>query len=199
MGLLNPYLEFYRAMPPACRRDLSMPVSAAELLSPEWLKLKAAIAGHFAWAVPTEYAIQTVSKYSTRVVEIGAGSGYWAWMMRQAGIAVAAFDAGCFAFTWDEVARGDERAVLFYPDHTLFLCWPPWNSDMAYNALAWHRGDYVVYVGEWMGGCANRRFFTLLASAFEAIDLVNIPQWCNRDDRLMIFKRRNPSARSSPW
>jgi hypothetical protein len=194
MGLLNPYLEFYRAMPPAFRRDLSMPVSAAELLSPEWLKLKAAIAGHFAWAVPTEDAIQTVSRYSTSVVEIGAGRGYWAWMMRQAGIAVAAFDAGSFPFTWDKVVRGDERAVLFYPDHTLFLCWPPWNSDMAYNALAWHRGDYVVYVGEWMGGCANQRFFTLLASTFEAIDLANIPQWCNRDDRLVIFKRRNPSA-----
>lgn len=116
----------------------------------------------------------------------------------QAGIAVAAFDAGCFPFTWDEVGRADERAVLFYPDHTLFLCWPPWNSDMAYNALAWHRGDYVVYVGEWMGGCANRRFFTLLASTFEVIDVVNIPQWCNRDDRLMIFKRRNPSAQPPP-
>jgi hypothetical protein len=193
MGLLNPYLEFYRAMPPAYRRDRSMQVSATELLSPEWLKLKAAIAAHFAWAVPTEHAIQTVSKYATRVVEIGAGTGYWAWMMRQAGIAVTAFDAGCFPFTWDEVGRGDERAVLFYPDHTLFLCWPPWNSDMAYNALAWHRGDYVVYVGEWMGGCANRRFFALLASTFEAIDLVDIPQWCNRDDRLMIFKRRNPA------
>src|SRR5882724_7117397 len=102
MGLLNPYLEFYHAMPSAYRRDLSMPLSAAESLSPDWLKLKAAIAGHFAWAVPTEDAIQTVSKYSTRVVEIGAGSGYWAWTMRQAGIAVVAFDAGSSSFTWDQ-------------------------------------------------------------------------------------------------
>jgi hypothetical protein len=194
MGLLNPYLEFYRAMPPACRRDPSVPVSAAELLSPEWLRLKAAIAGHFAWAVPTEEAILAVSKYSARVVEIGAGSGYWAWMMRQAGIAVAAFDTASPSFTWDQVARCDERAVLLYPDHTLFLCWPPWNSDMAYNALAWHQGDYLVYVGEWMGGSANPRFFALLASTFEAIDVVAIPQWYNRDDRLVIFRRRNPPA-----
>jgi hypothetical protein len=194
MGLLNPYLEFYRAMPPAYRRDPSVPVSAAELLSPEWLRLKAAIAGHFAWAVPTEQAILAVLKYSARVVEIGAGSGYWAWMMRQAGITVAAFDTGSPSFTWDQVARCDERAVLFHPDHTLFLCWPPWNSDMAYNALAWHQGDYLVYVGEWMGGSANPRFFALLASTFEAVDVVELPQWYNRDDRLMIFRRRNPSA-----
>lgn len=190
MGLLNPYLEFYRAMPAAYRRDPSVPISAAELLSPEWLALKAAIAGHFAWAVPTEEAVLTILKYSAKVVEIGAGSGYWAWMMRQAGIAVVAFDTSHAPFHWDKVAQGDERAVLFYPDHTLFLCWPPWNSDMAYNALTCHRGDYLVYVGEWMGGSANPRFFAALASIYEAIDVVNLPQWYNRDDRLMIFRRR---------
>lgn len=190
MGLINPYLEFYRAMPAACRRDPSVPISAAELLSPQWLNLKAAIAGHFAWAVPTEQAVRTILKYSARVVEIGAGSGYWAWMMRQAGIKVVAFDANHAPFTWTELAQGDERAALFYPDHALFLCWPPWNSDMACNALTCHRGDYLVYAGEWMGGSANPRFFALLASTYDAVDVVNLPQWYNRDDRLMIFRRR---------
>lgn len=190
MGLINPYLEFYRAMPTACRRDPSVPVSAAELLSPQWLHLKAAIAGHFAWAVPTEQAVRTVLKYSARVVEIGAGSGFWAWMMRQAGIEVVAFDTNQAPFKWSEVALGDERAVLSCPDHALFLCWPPWNSDMACNALTGHCGDYLVYVGEWMGGCANPRFFALLSLTYDAIDVVDLPQWYNRDDRLMIFRRK---------
>jgi hypothetical protein len=198
MGFFNPYLDFFRTLPPAYRRDPSVPISSAELLLPEWLALKAAIAGHFAWAVPTEEAIRAVVKYSTSVVEIGAGSGYWAWMMRQAGITVAAFDTGSPRFTWGTVAQGDERAVLFYPERTLFLCWPPWNSNMACNALAWHQGEYLVFVGEWMGGCANPRFFALLAAMFEPVDLIDIPQWYNRDDRLMIFRRRNPSARTLP-
>ena len=64
-------------MPAAWRRDPSVPISAAELLAPQWLHLKATIAGHFAWAVPTEQAVRTILKYSARVVEIGAGSGYW--------------------------------------------------------------------------------------------------------------------------
>lgn len=191
MGLLNPYLEFFSAMPQAYRRDPSVPPSSAEILSPEWLKFKIAIAGHFAWAVPTEEAVRAVSKYSTRVVEIGAGSGYWAWMMRQAGITVAAFDAEPPAFTWDKVAQGDERAILSSPDHMLFLCWPPWNSDMACNALTGYRGDYLAYVGEWMAGCANPRFFAQLVSTFDAVEQVNIPQWYNRDDRLLIFRRRS--------
>jgi hypothetical protein len=196
MRLLNPYLEFFLAMPSAFQRDPLVPVSAAELLSPEWLKLKAAIAGHFAWAVPTEEAIRVVLKYATNMVEIGAGSGYWAWMMRQVGIAVAAFDAAPPPFTWSKVDQCDERAVSYYPYHTLFVCWPPWNSDMAYNALACYQGNHFVYVGEWMGGSANPRFFGQLATMFELIDVVDIPPWQNRDDRLMIFRRLISSAQS---
>lgn len=194
MRLSNPYLEFYRAMPAACQRDPSLPVSAAELLAPQWLQLKAAIAGHFAWAVPTEQAVLTILKYARKVVEIGAGSGYWAWMMRQAGIEVVAFDTHPAPFTWSEVAYGDERAALLYPDRALFLCWPPWNSDTACNALTFHRGDYLIYVGEWMGGCANPRFFALLTARYDAIDAVDLPQWYNRDDRLMIFRRKVPQT-----
>lgn len=191
MKLLNPYLEFYRAMPSTYRRDPLVPPSVAEFLSPEWLRLKAAIAGHFAWAVPTDEAVRAVARYSTRVVEIGAGSGYWAWMMRQAGVAVAAFDTNPPAFTWDAVARGDERAVCSFPRHMLLLCWPPWQSDMARNALTFHAGEYVAYVGEWMAGSADPAFFAQLVSTFEPVEQVDIPQWYNRDDRLMIFKRRS--------
>jgi hypothetical protein len=194
MGLCNPYLEFYRAMPPACRRDPAAPPSSVETLSPEWLKLKMAIAGHFAWAVPTEEAVQTIAKYATRVVEIGAGSGYWAWMLRQAGVEVAAFDADPPVFTWHTIARDDERAIASCPDHMLLLCWPPWQSDMACNALTYHGGEYVAYVGEWMAGCANPRFFAQLVAAFNPVEQVNIPQWYNRDDSLMIFKRRSQTA-----
>ncbi|WP_315838118.1 hypothetical protein [Bradyrhizobium prioriisuperbiae] len=192
MALRNPYLEFYRALPQTFRRDPQLPISTAELTSPEWLMLKAAIAGHFAWAVPTEDAIQAIREYTSSIVEIGAGSGYWTWMMRQAGLTVAAYDTIVPSFTWDEVEQGDERAVLSHPDHTLFLCWPPWASDMACNALAAHHGDYLIYVGEWMGGSANPGFFMQLASSFEPVRAVDIPQWYNRDDRLMIFRRRRP-------
>jgi hypothetical protein len=191
MGLLNPYLDFYGAMPSSFRRDPSVPISAVEMLLPEWLKLKSAIAAHFAWAVPTEEAVRTVLEYSTNVVEIGAGSGYWAWTMRQVGIKVAAFDANPPPFTWHEVMLGDERAVLFFPGHTLFLCWPPWNSEMAYNALYYHRGNYVLYVGEWWSGSATPHFFEQLVSRFDAIEVVAIPQWFGRDDRFMIFRRRS--------
>lgn len=171
-----------------------LPQFASEWPSPDGDQLKGAIAAHFSWAVPTDQAIATICESSTGMVEIGAGCGYWAWLMRQAGLPVAAFDVAPPAFTWSRVDPGDERVAMYYPGHTLFLCWPPWNSDMAANALSLYRGNRVVYVGEWMGGSANTRFFAQLTSEFEGLKLVNIPQWHNRDDRLMVFRRRMPAT-----
>ena len=194
MTLSNPFLGFFQSLPPSCRRDPRFPPSAGEMFVPEWLMLKAAIARHFSWAVPTEEAIMCIRKYATDVIEIGAGSGYWTWLMRQAGITVAAFDAGPPPFTWSEVCNGDERALCKIQMSALFLCWPPWATEMAANSLAWHRGQYVIYVGEWMLGSANARFFEMLSSKFEAIDAVLLPQWCQRDDRLIVFRRRGARA-----
>jgi hypothetical protein len=190
MLLLNPYIDLFRALPPSFRRDPSVPPSGAELLAPDWLAFKAAIARHFAWAVPTDEAIAVIRKHTCGVVEVGAGSGYWTWLMRQAGITVAAFDLAPPPFTWSEVRSGDERMVRDHPDKALLLCWPPWATGMAGGALAAYGGEHVVYVGEWMGGSADPHFFALLMSYFECIDSVAIPQWYMRDDRLMVFRRR---------
>jgi len=190
MRLLNPYIDFFQALPASFRRDPSIQLLATELMAPDWLALKMAIARHFAWAVPTEEAIACIRKHAAGVVEVGAGSGYWTWLMRQAGIVVAAFDLDPPPFTWSEVRRGDERVAHDHPDKALFLCWPPWASSMAVGALAAYRGERVVYVGEWMGGTADANFFALLVSCFECIDSVVIPQWYMRDDRLLVFRRR---------
>ena len=190
MTLQNPYLDFFRALPPACRRHPSVPPSLAALMAPDWQAFTAAIARHFAWAVPTGEAIAVIRKHSASVVEIGAGSGYWAWLMQQAGIDVAAFDLDPPPFTWAEVKRGDERRASDHPDKALLLCWPPWAAGVASRALAAYRGEHVVYVGEWMGYNAEPDFFASLAWFFECIDSVDIPQWCMRDDRLLVFRRR---------
>lgn len=190
MRLLNPYLEFFNSLPPCFRRDPSLPPSAAEMFSPDWLALKAAIARHFSWAVPNDEAIACIGRYARDVVEIGAGSGYWAWLMRQAGLNVAAFDNDPPRFVWTDVQRGDERAWSGRPGSTLFLCWPPWATDMAFNALVHYQGPYFIYVGEWMLGNANARFFQRLVEQYEAVESVAIPQWSARDDHLTVFRRR---------
>jgi hypothetical protein len=188
--LWNPYLDFFRGLPPSCRRDQSLRLATADSTSAEWLTLKGAIARHFAWAVPTDEAIACIGAHTDDLIEIGAGSGYWAWLLRQDGVAVDAFDVAPPPFTWSHVGTGDERVLVSHPASTLFLCWPPWATDMAANALALFEGAQVIYVGEWMLGSANVRFFQDLVSRYAAIAWTPLPQWHGRSDCLTVFRRR---------
>jgi hypothetical protein len=171
-----------------------VPLDGSELYSPEWLKLKAAIAAHFAWAVPTRKAIATIAAYTHSVVEIGAGSGYWAWMMEQAGVSVVAFDKYRAPFLWHEVHDGHESMVAVYPRRTLFLCWPPFDNPMAADALALYKGEHVIFVGELFGGCAEAKFFALLNTQYDEVASVTLPQWFMRDDRLVVFRSKHYGA-----
>jgi hypothetical protein len=190
VSLVNPYLELFYSLPAACRRDATQSHHpAVELYLSDWMAFKLAVGRHFAWAVPTEEAIAAIRRHATSVLEIGAGSGYWAWLMRQAGILVDAVDVDPPAFTWSDVRRGDEHTAHAHPDKALLLCWPPWASPMAENALVAYGGERVVYIGEWFGGSANPKFFTLLMCWFECVDYIRIPQWYMRNDTLLIFRR----------
>ena len=156
--------------------------------------MKSAIACHFSWAVPTDEAINAIRGHTSNVIEIGCGSGYWAWLMQQAGITVTAVDKTRPNFAWHPVHVGNELEVSNHPDKALFLCWPPWGDAMAYRALKNYAGTHVIYVGEWLGGSAEPFFFTHLVKNFKAISGVAIPQWYMRDDSLIVFRRRSSKA-----
>lgn len=195
MALANPYLDFFQALPAACKRDPAVPPDGRELLSPGWLAWKAAVAGHFAWAVPTEAAIRTILRHASCLTEIGSGSGYWAWLLRQAGADVLAFDAAPPPRAWTDVHRGDARAVLGAPGRALLLCWPPWGSPMAEEALRLADAPVVIHVGEWLGGTAELGFFARLTAWYAPVESVALPQWLARADWLGVWRRKSRPVR----
>eukprot|EP00976_Prorocentrum_cordatum_P091331 1188484-Prorocentrum_minimum.AAC.2 len=47
----------------------------------------------YSWGVPSTEALEEVAHHSANgVVEMGAGTGYWAWLLRNMGVAVSAYD-----------------------------------------------------------------------------------------------------------
>jgi len=68
---------------------------------------------------------------------------------------------------------------------------------MAFDTLREYVGQTVVYIGEWMMGCADARFFALLRADFDAVDGAELPQWYMRDDRLLVFRRRGTRNHTS--
>ncbi|KNC50797.1 uncharacterized protein AMSG_06697 [Thecamonas trahens ATCC 50062] len=143
-----------------------------EMLDLGWIE-------RFAWAVPTKAAIDVVTGLvglagASRVVEIGAGNGYWASLIAARGVEVAAYDVAREDDDDDEgerkvwykvqgVASQDEMMVALEAEDNavLMLCYPDDGEDaddgeinaesaMSVSALQAFRGEYVVHVGELM-------------------------------------------------
>lgn len=165
------------------------------------LQLEAAREGMmkiFSYAIPNDRAIRAIADLDQPVVEIGAGSGYWARLLANAGVAVRAFDSFEYdrhwfdrSRAWFPVEQGVPEVLPEIPaDHALLLCWPPMSS-MAARAARLYRGDVLIYVGEGSGGCcADPVFHRMLKKEWDELDLVAIPCWPHVHDYLTIYLRR---------
>ena len=90
----------------------------------------------FAFALPSEAALAAVARWSPGgVVELGAGEGLWAWLLRRRGVAVHAYDAvtRCpYDGSWGStVMTGGPMEAACHPGCSLLLCWPPLELECA--------------------------------------------------------------------
>jgi hypothetical protein len=125
----------------------------------------------YAWAVPTPQALSRVAEFSP-ILEVGAGTGYWAYLLQQQGADVLPVDkwppgTGRNRYShyqeWTDIHPGDEFTVESHTDRTLFLCWPPYDNDFASRCVRNYQGEHVIYIGESYGGCnATDEFFWLV-------------------------------------
>lgn len=161
----------------------------------------------YGFAILTDAAIESLRPFAP-FVEIGAGSGYWAYELQKAGIDVVATDPFApgtkkqhygFEKAWTELKRMyASTAARQYPDHTLLICWPNYRCQWATNVLKAYQGRYVVYVGEGYGGCtANDAFYEELNGKFETsgeweeIEEIAIPQWSGIHDDVRVYRRQD--------
>ena len=135
-----------------------------------------ALCGTYSWSVCSPGDIAWIKDLlgGMGVVEAGAGGGYWAWQLRQAGVDVAAYDPAVpgehyFARReWSPILPGDASAVGKHPDRALFLCRSSYGEPWAAEALTCYQGDLLIYAGEGEGGCtAGDGFFELLGAGWE--------------------------------
>ena len=165
---------------------------------------------HWAWAVPDESAIAQLVELSP-LIEIGAGTGYWAQLASASGADILAFDLeppvagklGSVKWTQDTgtffpVERGDSSAAGSHPDRTLFLCWPHQDDSLASRTLNTYRGNKVIYIGEMNGHTGDSAFFETLDRDWENILRLEIPRWYGLQDRLYVFQRRATNPRPTP-
>ena len=162
----------------------------------------------YGFAVPSRAALDLLAAHSPAgVVEIGAGTGYWARLLHEHGVDVVAYDLApppaemnpWFAGQqpWYPVQQGTEQRVLDHPDRTLLLVWPTRNENWAADAAQLHLdggGEYLVYVGEEPGGrTGDLRLHALLGLVDGclacAYGVLTAPCTCGVTDRWRLLQR----------
>lgn len=143
----------------------------------------------YAWAIPGAAALAAIRRY-TPIVEWGAGTGYWAWVLRQAGARVRAFDREpAPAPRWHPVEPAAPEQLDELGDHALFLCWPPLGDPMAEEALARYPGRVALYAGEWEGRTGSAEFHKRLSRGWKLLERVELPRWPGFGDELRVYER----------
>jgi tetratricopeptide (TPR) repeat protein len=153
----------------------------------------------YSWAIPSNAALTAIINCGP-IVEVGAGTGYWAALLRRRGADIIAYDAlpaetkrnGYTSrnVSWTEVLLGSESTVAFHPDRTLMLCWPPNRDVMATKALEFYTGDRLIYIGEeWPGCTADFNFHQKLQQNWTLETRVNLPRWSLITDSVFIYAR----------
>lgn len=150
---------------------------------------------NYAYSITSPTVLEEISKFpfpNKKIVEIGAGSGYWAHMLTQYGMEVKAFDDKSWKFdkSFYKVELGGPLSASEFPDHTLMLCWPPYGTPMAADCVKYYTGDYLIYLGEGTGGCTGDDDFHEALYQWEVCKAMSNSSYEGIHDQFYIFKRK---------
>lgn len=162
----------------------------------------------YAWTIPDPDSVQFVLAHcGERVIDPLAGSGYWAWLLRSAGIRVDASDLkppnlggnGWHpgAYVWTNVGQADARTLPWddITDRTLLLSWPPYGADLGEQVARSFRGQRLIYIGESEGAsCGTDEMFDYFDEAFNLAAERTPVQWSGMYDEIRIYDRKDSDA-----
>jgi hypothetical protein len=157
------------------------------------------LARRFSYVLPESHLLEVVRRHSP-LVELGAGTGYWTYLLRLMGADVVAYDSAPIGGLrenryhpdvppWTDVLLGDLPVLTGHSDRCLFLCWPPIYSAL-WEALGFYAGEWVIYIGD-HGGRAAR--LAGLDDAFLRVELhpaVAMEPDPRRPAELSVWRRR---------
>ena len=157
----------------------------------------------YSWTITDPRSVTFVAEHSRgRLVDPMAGTGYWAWMLTQAGVDVVAYDLhpaspDSDANHWHRnvaahlavLKANAVDSVVLHEDRTLLLSWPPYGFD-ACPILDAYQGSRVIYIGEDQYGCCgdDNLFETFERNWTRVAEHVPV-QWDGMHDIVHVYDR----------
>ena len=167
------------------------------------LQLRNHFVREFSWAIPTPDIVKKIydATVGKKILEVGAGNGLWAKLLKMSGseiIATDSFESHGFIEDNTYLPVHNLEAVAAIEQNrdcdVLMLIWPAYDTDMAERAIKAFNGSTVIYIGEGYGGCnANDAFFDELSKNWEECqfdDNIYVPNWYGIHDNLEIHQRK---------
>jgi hypothetical protein len=158
------------------------------------------LAQRYAYVVPDERSLSLLGELGA-MVEMGAGTGYWAYRLLARGVDVIAYDQAppdgeranryhAPTATWTDVVAADQAVLTEHSDRALFLCWPPLFSSLG-DCLTTYNGNTVALIGD--GGHRTTRIHGL-NDAFSAVSVTSVralEPFPGATPTLSIWRRRS--------
>lgn len=161
-----------------------------------------------AWSVPTPEAVTLIAAEGS-LVELGAGSGLWAELLRRAGAKVFAYSEEA---TEGSVEQGgpDKLQGMGAECKALVLMWPDWGGKGTFGlecVKRWvleEQGRRLVCVGEWGGGGTlgsisedlpergqsfSEECQSFVEAHFRLVHTLALPNWPLMLDAVRVFER----------
>jgi hypothetical protein len=160
------------------------------------------LAQRFSYVVPDDRALSMLADLGP-LVEMGAGTGYWAYRLRALGVDIVAFDLAPpdgarpnryhpMSPTRTKVIAGDHTVLAAYPDRALMLCWPPLFSSLG-ECLTYYAGNIVALIGDGGHRTARLRGLSETFLNVAAFPVRALEPYPGTAPTLSIWRRRSPS------
>lgn len=193
-----------------------------KLLKGDWdkdIRDRRAFTMNFGWAVPCKEVVDAIKKHAREpLYDVLAGTGYWAKILRKAGINVVASDmhkivnknayhqrkedtgatniSGFIRPKKEKIIRRNALKVGYgfktgRLKGDIFLSWVPYQTSFATDLLEMiPLGTRVFEIGEGLGGCTgDASFHKYLCDNFSAIHHEEVPNFTGIHDSLIIWEK----------
>lgn len=146
----------------------------------------------FGFAIPCAELLDALAQHQP-IIEIGAGSGYMAALMRARAIDVISTDRQRQRYPFKfkhhdpmQLRLGARTAVLRYPSRTVFCSWPSLSLTWFRQALlVMGFGQRIIVVRE--EACAEESAWNYLDRYFDQEADIRIPAWPHMNDRAEVW------------
>ncbi len=164
----------------------------------------------YAYSAPSPKLLQLIAEHSP-LIEIGAGNGYLASVLRAMGADIVALDAfpveegqnwffntSVFGLptkkgsSWTTVIKGNAASLEEYSDRVLLLCWPPKNA-MAIESLTHFKGRQIILIAN-KSCCADAKFYDMLDKNWHLQLEVKTDSWAMCHTEVMEIYSRDADS-----